>query len=224
MGDDNKPENPEKRQAMRRFAGEAARYATRLVPGSRLVQNWDSNLFKKLYEGGQTKHSAIPRDFEDMHGRKFFRPPGAIHEDKFNDVCSKCNKCVEACPENVIIRSNGKDGGTEGTPLLRPNHGACTLCGDCMDVCPTGALKKTPVGEIRIGIAMIEPDTCLGYLGKSCRVCHDACPLEPNAIDFEATVPKVDSRICTGCGLCVHDCPTKPPSIVVLPRPKRSSK
>ena len=147
-----------------------------------------------------------------------------IHISNVMLVCSKCNKCVEACPEKVIVRSNGKDGGTDGTPMLRPNHGACTLCGECMEVCPTGALKKTPVGEIRIGIAVVEPDTCLGYLGKTCRVCHDACPLEPNAIDFDATVPKVDSRICTGCGLCVHDCPTKPSSIVVLPRPKRSAK
>ena len=220
----DKPENPEKREAMRQLAGEAVKHATRLVPGSQIVQNWDPDLFKKLYEGGSTKHSAVPREFRDMHGRKFFRPPGAIHEDSFNDVCSKCNKCVEACPENVIVRSNGKDGGTEGTPILRPNHGACTLCGDCMDVCPTGALKKTPVGDIRIGIAVIEPDTCIGYQGKTCRACHDACPLEPNAIDFDASVPKVDSRICTGCGLCVHECPTKPTSIVVLPRPKRSAK
>jgi translation initiation factor RLI1 len=80
------------------------------------------------------------------------------------------------------------------------------------------------VGEIRIGIAVVEPDTCLGYLGKTCRACHEACPLEPNAIDFNASVPKVDSRICTGCGLCVEDCPTKPSSIVVLPRPARGKR
>lgn len=224
MAEQDKPENPEKREALRRLAGDAVKTATRLVPGSRIVENWDPDLFKKLYEGGVSKHAALPRDFTDMHGRKFFRPPGAIHEDRFNEVCSKCSKCVEACPEHVIIRSNGKDGGTEGTPILRPNHGPCTLCGDCMEVCPTGALQKTPVGEIRIGIAVVEPDTCLGYLGKSCRACHEACPLDPNAIDFDATMPKVDSRICTGCGLCVQACPTKPPSIVVLPRPKRSGK
>jgi ferredoxin-type protein NapG len=218
---DDKPANPDKREAMRRLAGETVRVATRLVPGSKIVQNWDADLFKKLYD---TADKGPPRDFVDVHGRKFFRPPGAIHEDQFVATCSKCQKCVQACPEHVILTAMEKDGAPVGTPMLRPNHGACTLCGDCMDACPTGALKKTPVGEIRIGIAVVEPDTCLGYQNKTCRACHDACPLEPNAIDFDASMPKVDSRICTGCGLCVHACPTKPPSIVVLPRPKRSAK
>lgn len=224
MSEKDRPENPEKREALRRFASDTARFATQWVPGSRLVNNWDPELFKKLYESGVTEKSAVPRDFTDMHGRKFFRPPGALHETEFLETCSKCLKCVEACPEHVIIEARENDGAPVGTPMLRPNHGACTLCGDCMEVCPTGALKKTPVGEIRIGIAVVEPDTCLGYLGKTCRACFEACPLEPNAIDFDATVPKVDSRICTGCGLCVHACPTKPPSIVVLPRPARGTK
>jgi MauM/NapG family ferredoxin protein len=220
----DKPENPDKREAMRRLAGDAAKFATQWVPGSRIVRNWDPDLFKKLYDSGTAVHKAVPKDFVDMHGRKFFRPPGAIHEDKFNDTCARCNKCVQVCPEQVISPAKDKEGAPIGTPMLRPNHGACTLCGDCMEICPTGALKPTPVGEIRIGIAVIEPDTCLGYQGKTCRACHDACPLEPNAIEFDANMPKVDSRICTGCGLCVHACPTKPPSIIVLPRPARSSK
>jgi ferredoxin-type protein NapG/ferredoxin-type protein NapH len=216
------PTDPDKRLAMRRFAGDAVKHATRFVPGSRIVSNWDPELFRKLYDAGMTRNTAVPRDFTDIHGRKFFRPPGALHETRFLDTCSRCNKCVEACPEDVIHAAKEGGGPPKGTPMLRPNHGACTMCGDCMDVCPTGALKPTPVGDIRIGIAVVEPDTCLGYQGKTCRACHDACPLEPNAIDFDATVPKVDSRICTGCGLCVQACPTNPPSIVVLPRPARA--
>lgn len=216
----DKPANPDKREALRRFAGEAVKTATRLVPGSKIVENWDSELFRKLYEQGSGK--ALPRDFTDMHGRKFFRPPGAIHEDKFNDTCTRCNKCVAACPVQVIHPAGEKEGPPKGTPVLKPNHKPCTLCGDCMTVCPTGALKPTPVGDIRIGIAVVEPETCLGYMDKECRACHEACPLEPNAIDFQGRAPKVDSRVCTGCGLCVKACPTKPPSIVVLPRPARS--
>ncbi|MBE7492848.1 MAG: 4Fe-4S dicluster domain-containing protein [Planctomycetes bacterium] len=214
------PVDRTKRESLRQFAGEAAKYATRMVPGARIVQNFDADLFRKLYEEGK---SPVPArgDFEDMHGRRFFRPPGAIHEREFLDACSRCGKCVEACPEKVLHLAAENEGPPKGTPVLRPNHGACTLCGDCMTACPTGALKPTPVGEIRIGIAVIQPDSCLGYHNKSCRACHDACPLEPNAIDFEATVPKVDSRVCTGCGLCVHACPTRPPSVLVLPRPAR---
>jgi MauM/NapG family ferredoxin protein len=222
MADSKGPSDPSKRDSIRQFAGEAAKYATQFVPGSRLVQNFDPALFRRLYEEGQTPAPA--GDFVDMHGRRFFRPPGAIHEEAFAATCSKCQKCVAACPEHVIHAAGKNEGAAEGTPVLRPNHGACTLCGDCMAACPTGALKPTPVGEIRIGIAVIQPDTCLGYQNKTCRACHDACPLEPNAIDFDATVPKVDSRVCTGCGLCVHACPTKPPSVLVLPRPARPAK
>jgi ferredoxin-type protein NapG len=216
------PENPDKREAMRRFAGGAARYATRFMPGTRFVQSFDPTLFRKMYEAGMTRNTALPKDFTDMHGRRFFRPPGALHEDQFLDTCARCERCVEACPEDVLHAAKENEGPPVGTPILRPNHGPCTMCGDCMEVCPTGALKPTPVGEIRIGIAVVEPDTCLGYQGKDCTACHDACPLEPNAIAFKGKEPKVDSRVCTGCGLCVHDCPTSPPSIVVLPRPKRS--
>lgn len=223
MNEKDQPQNPDKREAMRRFAGDAAKFASDWVPGSRIVRNWDPGLFKKLYESGEAKHAVAPRDFTDMHGRKFFRPPGALHEDEFLETCSKCLKCVEACPEDIIFEARQDAGPPPGTPILKPNTDPCIMCGDCMEACPTGALKETPVGEMRIGIAVIEPDTCLGYRGKTCRECHDACPLEPNAIDFDATVPKVDSRVCTGCGLCVEACPTKPPSVIVLPRPKRST-
>ncbi|MCC6466071.1 MAG: 4Fe-4S dicluster domain-containing protein [Planctomycetes bacterium] len=219
----DRPEDPDKRKAMRHFAGEAADLATRFIPGSRLVQNFDPTLFEKLYEQG-TGSGRAPSGIVDMHGRRFFRPPGAIHESKFLDTCSRCNKCVQACPEHVIHAAREGEGPPAGTPVLRPNHAACTLCGDCMTACPTGALKPTPVGEIRIGIAVVQPDTCLGYQGKYCLACREACPLEPNAIRFEGSQPRVDSRICTGCGLCVHDCPTKPHSILVLPRPPRPAK
>lgn len=224
MSETDLPSNPEKRRAMRRFAGDTIRFAGDWMPGSRLVRNWDPELFRELYEGGATRNAAVPREFTDMHGRRFFRPPGALHEDDFLDTCSRCLKCVEVCPEEIIKVAAEGDGPPEGTPHIQPNRGACTMCGDCMEACPTGALKPTPVGEIRIGIAVVEPDTCIGYQGKNCRECHDACPLEPNAIDFDATAPKVDSRICTGCGLCVEVCPTKPQSIVVLPRPSRQKR
>jgi ferredoxin-type protein NapG len=220
MSEDS-PENPAKRDAMRRFAGDAAKYATRFMPGTRLVHNLDPDLFRRLYDAGMTRNTALPKDFKDRHGRQFFRPPGALHEDEFLDVCSRCAKCVDVCPERCLHPAREEEGPPVGTPVFRPNHIACTMCGDCMEACPTGALKPTPVGEMRMGIAVVEPDTCLGYQEQECRACYDACPLEPNAIAFDKTKPKVDSRVCTGCGLCVHECPTNPPSIIVLPRPKR---
>ena len=222
MADDGiKPKQPDKREAMRQFATGAFDFAVKWVPGSRIVRNFDSDVFRHLYGLSDDAGPTRPADYLDMHGRRFFRPPGAIHEDEFLDTCKRCHKCIDACPEDVILSADKNAGPPAGTPILFPNRGPCTLCGDCMDACPTGALVKTPLNRIRIGIAVVEPDTCLGYQGEECTDCRDSCPLEPNAIELDGTVPKVDSRICTGCGLCVEACPTEPTSIVVLPRPQR---
>ncbi|MHC4840224.1 MAG: 4Fe-4S dicluster domain-containing protein [Planctomycetota bacterium] len=217
---DNKPDDISKRTAMRDAAGGAFELATRYMPAARVVKNFDPKLFKDLYEAADA--GGLPKDFTDVHGRRFFRPPGAIPEDEFLKACSTCGKCVEVCPENCIKPSDGSIDIAKNTPMLMPNHSPCTLCGDCMEICPTGALVMTNVGDIRIGIAVIEPETCIGHMGEECRECLEFCPLEPEAISLDGTKPKVDSRICTGCGLCVEGCPTKPQSIIVLPRPKRT--
>ncbi len=217
---DSRPAEPDKRKAMREMATGAFDFAARFMPGAGLIKRLDFDALKLLYGGVEDDISA-PK-YLDMHGRTFFRPPGALAEAEFLETCSRCKKCVEACPEQVITPAQAHMGAPLDTPILMPNIGPCTLCGDCMDICPTGALKPTPVGEVRIGIAVVEPRTCLGYLGQDCTACREACPLEPNAINFDGKAPKVDSRVCTGCGLCVKVCPTEQPSIVVLPRPARS--
>lgn len=221
MPDNAKPENPEKRAALRDMASGAADFATRYLPGSGLLKRMEE--VRRQFEGFDAHDGGEPGGprYLDMHGRNFFRPPGALREPDFLDTCSRCKKCVEACPEMVITPAQAHMGAPVDTPLLFPNRGPCTLCGECMDVCPTGALKKTPVGQIRIGIAVVESETCIGYKGETCTSCYRACPLEPNAISFLDTQPRVDSRVCTGCGLCVPACPTDPVSIVVLPRPAR---
>lgn len=224
MASGNKPTDGDKRAAMRYFAGQSARFAGRWVPGARIIrnlENFDPDVFEKLYNDGAQRKKSTQREYLDMHGRNFFRPPGALHEDEFLKTCEKCGKCAEACPEDIIHFAKENEGPPEGTPIIRPNHEPCIMCGDCMEACPTGALKPTPVSKMRIGIAVVDSESCIGYAGTECRDCHDACPLEPNAIAFDELKPMVDSRVCTGCGLCVEACPTRPPSIVVLPRPKR---
>jgi ferredoxin-type protein NapG len=74
-------------------------------------------------------------------GRKdnFIRPPGALPEEEFLSLCTRCLKCQEVCPwgditpvlltESVI---------SVGTPRLRRN---CPRCGRCIWACPTGALR-----------------------------------------------------------------------------------
>ncbi len=119
------------------------------------------------------------------------------------------------------------------------------MCPDvpCVPVCPSGALdvkviakqvdgQDTEVPDIRrakMGIAVVDQETCLAFWGIQCDVCYRACPLIDEAITLEFKrnertgkhaflEPVVHSDICTGCGLCEHACVTEKAAIFVLPR------
>ncbi|MBP1773199.1 MAG: hypothetical protein H6P99_2362, partial [Holophagaceae bacterium] len=38
-------------------------------------------------------------------GPKLLRPPGALEELEFLTKCTRCDKCVRACPENAILKA-----------------------------------------------------------------------------------------------------------------------
>lgn len=158
-----------------------------------------------------------------FYDRPWFRPPGAVPEAEFLDMCSRCRKCVDVCPVFCIVPAQKHMGAPLGTPILFPNEAPCTLCGDCMDICPSGALLPVPKEFVRIGLAHISEQTCIAYGEDHCTKCHEACPVLPNAVvfpdDYPGTSPIVDPALCTGCGLCVPSCPTTPKSIEVRLRP-----
>jgi len=95
-------------------------------------------------------------------------------------------------------------------------------------VCPTGAIRPLPIAEkraARMGLAVIDQQTCLPYAGSSdCRMCVDECVSAGyNAIEFRMVgveldgeglpaegsgrqVPVVLAEACIGCGLCQTRC------------------
>lgn len=156
---------------------------------------------------------AMPAGME-LYDRPYFRPPGAVPEIEFLEMCGKCRKCVDVCPEFCITPAQAHMGAPVGTPIMYPNDAPCTLCGECMDVCPSGALMPTPAEFVRIGEAHIIQQRCIAWGDTPCTACYDACPVMPNAIwfpeDRHGLVPVVEESHCTGCGLCVPACPTSP--------------
>lgn len=44
--------------------------------------------------------------------------------------CIACGACVEACPHQAVVQSDG---------VIRTDRQRCVACGQCVDVCPTGA-------------------------------------------------------------------------------------
>jgi len=148
----------------------------------------------------------------------WLRPPGALPEMEFRDTCTRCGKCVEACPAQAIkIDATGSRGA--GVPFIDADAMSCVVCESlaCMSVCPSGALKPTSINDIDMGTAVWKQDSCLRSRGEPCTICVDHCPLGSAAIEIKDGYVAVKPLGCIGCGVCQHDCPTSPRSIVVVP-------
>jgi len=157
---------------------------------------------------------------------KLIRPPGSLEEKEFLKRCVKCGECMKVCTTNGL-QPTLFEAGLEGlwSPVLVPRIGyceyRCTLCGQ---VCPTGAIKRLNLEEkakVRIGLAMIDKSRCLPHAHATpCIVCEEVCPTPKKAIWFDAAIvkdrngreialqqPRVDTKLCIGCGICEAKCP-----------------
>src|SRR5207302_1769340 len=81
-----------------------------------------------------------------------------------------------------------------------------------------GALGPIPLGEVNMGTAVWNYETCVRSHGENCTICIDQCPIASVAIELLANMVHVHDNGCTGCGVCQQQCPTSPKSIVVIPR------
>lgn len=153
-----------------------------------------------------------------LEQREPLRPPGAVFEELFVDKCTRCGKCVEACPRHAIFALDDSYGRAKGTPAIFPRYAPCVVCEglQCTKVCPSKSLSRIAPFDIQMGTAVVE-DTCVTHAGTACDVCVKACPI-PGAIAADAQGrPIVDAVRCVGCGVCENVCPTENPSIYVEP-------
>ncbi len=158
------------------------------------------------------------------------RPPGALAEADFAAACIKCGQCVDACPYDTLHLARAQDGAPIGTPFFTPRKVPCYMCTDfpCVPACPTGALdrKFSNIADARMGLAVIDAESCLSWQGLRCEICYRVCPVKDSAITIQTHprqlskhamfVPIVHSKACTGCGMCEEACPTDEAAIRVL--------
>jgi ferredoxin-type protein NapG len=189
---------------------------------------------------------------EDKNKPLTLRPPGALKEEDFMKTCIRCGLCVEACKnrENKIV-IDGKeietlklaapgDNAPIGTPYFIAREGPCFMCDEipCMYACPTGALTpkmceddkgNVSIDNAKMGVAVIDPSSCIAFWGLQCTACYRACPELDKAITIEwkknertgkhaYRIPVVHIEACTGCGMCEMACVTEKPAIKVFPR------
>lgn len=137
------------------------------------------------------------------------RPPWALAEEAFIDRCTRCNDCLKACPQKILVVGDG------GYPTVDFSHAECTFCGDCVTACRPKALVRLADAPPWQRQAVIS-DACLARQGVECRICGDFCDVR--AIRFlprlgGSPLPEIDSELCTGCGACVAPCPSRAISI-----------
>lgn len=122
--------------------------------------------------------------------------------DAFEDACRRCDECIQACEESILIRGDG------GYPTVDFSRGACSFCGACAKACRYTALDRAISPPWRLNISI--GDSCLSARGITCRSCADAC--EQRSIRFQIqkagrAVPRLDPTLCNGCGECIATCP-----------------
>jgi ferredoxin len=169
--------------------------------------------------------------------RRPIRPPGSVAEEQFLDLCIRCEQCLKVCP-GPVLQAAGLEYGFEAlwTPVAVFPHAGCHQnCNLCTEVCPTGAIEPLSLARKRktvIGIAAIDPKTCLPHRGeRECQLCFDECnaagycaielrpiqlatgsvpegALSPEVIEQMGRIraPFVKSDACVGCGLCEYRC------------------
>ncbi len=138
----------------------------------------------------------------------YLRPPGAESEGSLLSTCDRCQRCVQACPYDLIQpRPLSPDFPTVGTPELIFKSGYCDFCMKCVEVCPTGALTVDAPSSDNIGVAKVISDACVAWDWGGCTICADVCPVEGAITLDERGRPHVHEDLCDGCGLCELKCP-----------------
>lgn len=139
------------------------------------------------------------------------RPPWT-DEQLIVETCTRCNDCITACPENVLVRGEG------GYPAFDPKqgYGMCTFCGKCAEACTHNSfdVSRTPAWSLS---AHIDQTSCLAESGIHCETCRDACDQSAITMTYRIglpPLPTIAAETCTGCGACMPVCPADAVALV----------
>lgn len=144
----------------------------------------------------------------DLGGKRLpLRPPWALPESRFTELCTRCGDCLAACEDQLIVEGRG------GFPKMDFTRGGCDFCGECEAVCKPAALsREAEEGGRPWRLKATILGNCLSLNAVICRSCGEAC--DERAIRFQLETggvarPLLDREACTGCGECFAVCPVR---------------
>lgn len=133
------------------------------------------------------------------------RPPWAVNESMFTEICNRCSNCITHCPNQIIKQSEA------GYPVIDFTFGECSFCEICLDICEPHALLKTGnTNEPWLIKIAIKQNTCIAFNGVECRSCYDPCEIRAITMPPRLggiSIPVINTDICSGCGACYSVCP-----------------
>ena len=99
------------------------------------------------------------------------RPPGAVSEAEYLNLCIKCGQCLQVCPYDSILLEDIDGGASMGMAYIDPTKRGCYLCEafPCVLACPTGALdhEHDNIKYVHMGMAIVVNESaCLAQHGK----------------------------------------------------------
>jgi|TARA_B100001964_G_scaffold210989_1_gene245883 ferredoxin len=159
-----------------------------------------------------------------MGAENWLRPPFAVKELDFLLNCTRCDKCIKACPYEVLFKLPAHHGlQVVGTPAMDLLVRGCHMCRGwpCVTACEPGVLRlpdqdRAPSPEAtKLARVTINTKICLPYLGPECGACAYACPVL-GALEWEDGLrPVIKQDVCTGCALCREACIVNPKAVDV---------
>ena len=147
----------------------------------------------------------------DFKGKETpLRPPWAIDESLFTEICTGCGECIPQCPTHIIRQ------GRANYPVIDFKNGECLFCEECVNACKPRALLKNAENSPWLLKASINQAICISYQGVECRSCYD--PYVTKAITKRpqpggVSIPVMSNSNCSGCGACFSVCPVSAISI-----------
>ena len=143
----------------------------------------------------------------DFKGKETpLRPPWAIAESLFTEICTNCGECISHCPTHIIKPARAN------FPVIDFSSGECLFCEQCVDVCQPQALLKNRQKAPWTVKASINKTSCITYQGVECRSCYDPCDVRAIVMPPRLggiSIPVLNSNNCTGCGACFSVCPVQ---------------